>query len=168
VARLGPWPSDGRLRASDADRDRVAGELTRHCAEGRLTPEELSDRLDVVLRARTLSELRAVTRDLPQPARPAAEARRRWRRTILLGGALSATVLAALGAGFVVLLSEDPLAAVLAAVVLFAIVVAVVAALGSLLVALAPFVAIVLAVRWVGHRLGEALEAGPTRRQLGA
>jgi hypothetical protein len=62
------WYSDRgwtRLRASDADRDRVAAQLKEHCAVGRLTIDELSDRLDQTFAARTLGELNLITQDLP-------------------------------------------------------------------------------------------------------
>ena len=60
-------PSGGRLRASDADRERVAAVLRQHCSAGRLTFEELSDRLDQVYEARTLDQLFSLTNDLPDP-----------------------------------------------------------------------------------------------------
>lgn len=53
------------IRASDADRERVARFLNRHFAEGRLTADELSERLDSALAGRTLPELERLTRDLP-------------------------------------------------------------------------------------------------------
>ena len=59
--------SEGRLRASDADRDRVAAVLRQHCSAGRLTFEELSDRLGQVYEARTLDQLFALTNDMPDP-----------------------------------------------------------------------------------------------------
>jgi hypothetical protein len=58
---------DGGLRASDADRDRVAAVLRQHCSAGRLTFEELSERLGQVYGARTLDQLFALTNDLPDP-----------------------------------------------------------------------------------------------------
>jgi hypothetical protein len=58
---------DGGLRASDADRDRVAAVLRQHCSAGRLTFEELSDRLGRVYEARTLDQLFALTNDMPDP-----------------------------------------------------------------------------------------------------
>ncbi len=64
------------LRASDADRERTATLLREHTGDGRLTPEELSDRLDAAYAARTVAELDALTSDLPAtpapPARPRA------------------------------------------------------------------------------------------------
>src|SRR6201999_1782819 len=54
-----------RIRASDEDRDRVAGLLQEHHAEGRLTAEEFSERMDAALHARTLGELDELLADLP-------------------------------------------------------------------------------------------------------
>lgn len=54
------------MRASDADRDRVAAALREHCAQGRISMEELNERLDSVYRARTFGELDKVTGDLPE------------------------------------------------------------------------------------------------------
>ena len=58
------------LRVSDAQRERVAVALREHCAEGRLTLEELSERLDEAYRARTAGELEAAVRELPAEAAP--------------------------------------------------------------------------------------------------
>jgi hypothetical protein len=55
------------LRASDADRERVAERLRDALAEGRLDMDEFQERLDVVYRAKTYGELEPVTRDLPAP-----------------------------------------------------------------------------------------------------
>lgn len=54
------------IRASDADRDRVADMLREHCAQGRITLDELQERLEVTYAARTIGALRAVTADLPE------------------------------------------------------------------------------------------------------
>lgn len=56
------------MRASDADRDAVAARLREALAEGRLDAEEHSERLDIVLGAKTMGELVPVTHDLPEPA----------------------------------------------------------------------------------------------------
>lgn len=53
------------MRASDADRDRVADQLREALAEGRLTPEEHAERLDAVYQARTYAELAPIVHDLP-------------------------------------------------------------------------------------------------------
>jgi len=59
---------DDRMRASDADREAVAAKLRDHYAEGRLTQEELDERVSVALTAKTFGELRTLTTDLPGPA----------------------------------------------------------------------------------------------------
>jgi hypothetical protein len=56
-----------RLRASDADRERVAGLLRDAYAEGRLSPVEHEERLAEVYRATTYGELVPVLHDLPVP-----------------------------------------------------------------------------------------------------
>ncbi|UKY55389.1 DUF1707 domain-containing protein [Streptomyces inhibens] len=57
--------AEADLRASDADRDRVAEILREALAEGRLDPEEHAERIDTVYRAKTMGELEPVVRDLP-------------------------------------------------------------------------------------------------------
>jgi hypothetical protein len=59
---------DDRFRASDADRDRVAALLRDHFAAGRLTSEELDERLTTALNAQTFGDLRRVLAGLPGPA----------------------------------------------------------------------------------------------------
>jgi hypothetical protein len=54
------------IRASDADRDRVAAALREHSVEGRITMEELNERLEATYSSRTLGELQTVTSDLPE------------------------------------------------------------------------------------------------------
>ncbi|GGQ02511.1 DUF1707 domain-containing protein [Streptomyces mutabilis] len=53
------------LRASDADRERVAEVLREALAEGRLDMAEFEERLDATYSARTYGELAPITRDLP-------------------------------------------------------------------------------------------------------
>ena len=73
-------PDRANLRASDADRERVADILREAAGDGRLSMEELDERLDAVYAAKTYAELEPITRDLPQtgttpvPAPPAAPA----------------------------------------------------------------------------------------------
>jgi Domain of unknown function (DUF1707) len=56
---------DPNVRASDADRDKVASLLREHHAQGRLTPEEFDDRLDRAFGAKTVGELDRLLADLP-------------------------------------------------------------------------------------------------------
>jgi Domain of unknown function (DUF1707) len=58
---------DEHIRASDADRDRVTARLQEHFAAGRLTRDELDERVATVLHAKTFGELRPVLADLPEP-----------------------------------------------------------------------------------------------------
>ncbi len=53
------------LRASHEDRDRVVELLRVAAGDGRLTAEELDERLEAALTARTYGELTELTRDLP-------------------------------------------------------------------------------------------------------
>jgi Domain of unknown function (DUF1707) len=75
-----PEPTDvgpiagGHLRASDADRDRVASVLSAAYAEGRLSKEEHDERLEQLLQAKTFDDLIPLTSDLvavtpPTPGR---------------------------------------------------------------------------------------------------
>jgi hypothetical protein len=84
------------LRVSDADRERVAERLRDAAGEGRLTVEELDERLEQAYGARTGSDLAPLTADLPQPA-PGADApahrhaggkRRRWMVAVMGGSNL--------------------------------------------------------------------------------
>ena len=59
-----PGPSSG-LRASDAERERVAEQLPRHHLDGRLDTDELQERLERCYAARTADELSALLADLP-------------------------------------------------------------------------------------------------------
>src|SRR5690606_30655900 len=83
-AFLGPRRMDevepARLRASDADRERVIAILTDAAGDGRLTLEEHTERMERAYAARPLGELAELTADLVRPekrpfppdARPAA------------------------------------------------------------------------------------------------
>ncbi|MGW6737185.1 DUF1707 SHOCT-like domain-containing protein [Streptomyces sp. NPDC055013] len=53
------------LRASDADRDRAVDVLNAAAGDGRLTMEELDERVTAALFARTVGELAELTVDLP-------------------------------------------------------------------------------------------------------
>jgi hypothetical protein len=85
------------LRASDEQRERTAGQLREHFATGRLTQEELDERLHAAYSARTERELRDLVADLPglpmtphQRKAELAERRRHLQRRLLqeAGGGL--------------------------------------------------------------------------------
>ncbi|GGW88705.1 DUF1707 SHOCT-like domain-containing protein [Streptomyces lomondensis] len=58
-------PAVSEFRASDAERDRIADLLHDALAEGRLTADEHAERVEGVLRAKTVGELEVFIRDLP-------------------------------------------------------------------------------------------------------
>jgi hypothetical protein len=74
----------GRLRASDADRDKVIEELKAAFTQGRLAKDELESRAGQAFTARTYAELAAATDGIPAkpiapvPARPALAGARAW------------------------------------------------------------------------------------------
>ena len=87
--------TNSRLRASDADRDRAASVLNEALAQGRLTAEEHSERLDAVYAAKTHADIVPVIDDLPGTSAVAvpsgsagqvAPAARGRRMTAIFGG----------------------------------------------------------------------------------
>jgi uncharacterized RDD family membrane protein YckC len=72
------------LRASDRDRDEVVERLREAATEGRLTANELDERLACAFSAATYGELDTLTDDLPVPAPPPPSSRLAragwWRR----------------------------------------------------------------------------------------
>lgn len=67
---------EGGVRASDADREHVVELLREHYGAGRLSEDELSERLEAVYGVRTMSELGALTADLPSRPEPGGGRRR--------------------------------------------------------------------------------------------
>jgi hypothetical protein len=57
--------SGHEMRAGHAEREAVAAELREHYASGRLTLDELNDRLDKTFAAKTRGDLDELMRDLP-------------------------------------------------------------------------------------------------------
>jgi hypothetical protein len=96
---------DEHLRIGDQEREQAATALGEHYAQGRLTTEEHSERLDRIWAAKTRSELAPIFRDLPGPgtpprparvtARPAPRRRRRFPLplVVLLAVLVAITVL---------------------------------------------------------------------------
>jgi hypothetical protein len=80
------------LRVSDAEREHVVQRLRHAAGEGRLTVEELAERIDTAYEAQTVPELTVLTADLPEPAPGAAVAPAgakppaRWLFSIMGGG----------------------------------------------------------------------------------
>jgi Domain of unknown function (DUF1707)/Cell wall-active antibiotics response 4TMS YvqF len=76
-----PVPADPRqLRAADTDRDQTAELLRRAAAEGRITFEELDERIARAYAAKTFADLETLTSDLPGPGvRAPAPAAQRYQ-----------------------------------------------------------------------------------------
>lgn len=62
-------PERGDLRVSDADRDAVVEALRGHAQAGRLSSDELEERVGLALAAKTRDDLSALQRDLPGQAK---------------------------------------------------------------------------------------------------
>ena len=60
------------VRVGDADREAVAAQLRDHYADGRLTLDELNERLDQTFGAKTKADLTTVMQDLPYTQRTTA------------------------------------------------------------------------------------------------
>jgi hypothetical protein len=110
---------DGRLRASDADREQVVQRLHGAATEGRLSAEELDERVHRALTALTYGELDGVVGDLPhaRPQRlPGQRGERRPARRRTVGG----WALAAVRANPLLLFVMIPLVATAGAMLLAA------------------------------------------------
>ena len=70
-------PADHSLmRVSDSDREQAAEVLREAAGHGRITMDELDERLELAYAAKTYGDLAAVTRDLPQQGRAPVMAQR--------------------------------------------------------------------------------------------
>ena len=98
------------LRIGDSDREAAAALLREHYAQGRLTFEEFTQRLDATFAATTQGQLGRITRDLPHVGLPAAarplaaagpgrERSRQYRSAPPRGARLLPVILAVLAAG---------------------------------------------------------------------
>lgn len=91
-----PFDATGRppQRASDADRERVAGQLQQAHAAGMLTLEETDERLAATWAARYTDELGPLVADLPVPHERPVAANAGQLRTVLSTSAAGRAVLA--------------------------------------------------------------------------
>ena len=62
---------DYDLRIGDAERDATMAQLREHFVAGRLTLDELTERLDLALAAKTQGHIEGLMADLPRPPRAA-------------------------------------------------------------------------------------------------
>jgi hypothetical protein len=89
------------MRTSQADRDRVVDRLRTHAAEGRLEVEELEQRIEAALSARTHGDLAEVESDLPRLHSPRARRRRNpFRHEFVAISVLLLFIWAATGMGY--------------------------------------------------------------------
>ena len=72
--------SGNEMRVGDAEREAAAAELREHYANGRLTLEELNERVDKAFAAKTRGDLNALMTDLPS-ARPGGSGPAGWTGT---------------------------------------------------------------------------------------
>jgi hypothetical protein len=92
-------PDPSQLRVADADREQAVDELREHALAGRLTSEELEDRIGDAYRATTRADLDAIRADLPVSstsiARDLRKRKSRLRRRLLqeTGGGLGLSAL---------------------------------------------------------------------------
>jgi hypothetical protein len=61
---------DYDVRIGDAERDATMAQLREHFAAGRLTLDELTERIDSALTAKTQRQIDGLMADLPRPPRP--------------------------------------------------------------------------------------------------
>ena len=89
-------------RASDRERDSVVSDLRVHGGEGRLSVEELDQRIAAALAAPTRAELAKLVADLPQRPRPVTDRRdfQEHLRSYLMVMALLVAIWALTGAGY--------------------------------------------------------------------
>lgn len=60
-------------RGSDDERERIVRDLTKHCGDGRLTLDELEERVAEVYAATTVAEIQHALRELPRSPVPAVK-----------------------------------------------------------------------------------------------
>jgi hypothetical protein len=99
--------STGRVRASDAEREKISAILQHAMSEGRLTFSEGEERIGTVYKATYRDELPRLTADLPPPdsAPSGAASPRRDHRDVLIVGLVALAAMAVI-AGWV--LSRSP------------------------------------------------------------
>jgi hypothetical protein len=96
-------PGRRDVRASDAERDAAVERLRTHTQAGRLTAEELDQRVEQALHATTRADLDALEGDLPAaPARvrPRPQGRDRGPSKLIPIAVLLVAIWAATGAGY--------------------------------------------------------------------
>jgi hypothetical protein len=154
------------MRTSDAERQRVADFLRDACGEGRLTPEELEDRLDRLFSGGTVGAIAVLVHDLPgggaviprygraAQRRPAPVPARRPRTSPAVPIGAMLLFVGVVGLVFAAL---PPLIAVLFGAIALSLVVAA----GVIAVALAPVGLALFGIAWLVHRVLHGAYRGP-------
>jgi uncharacterized protein DUF1707 len=150
------------MRTSDAERQHVSEFLRDACADGRLTPEELEDRLDALFASRTVGDLAALVRDLPGGASviPGRRIRATTRRPAppplpvrrargLPAAAPVGALLLVVAVGGLAFAALPPLIAIVFAAVALSIAIAV----GVIAIALAPVGLALFGIAWLLNRI---------------
>jgi hypothetical protein len=148
------------MRTSDAERQRVAEFLRDACGDGRLSPEELEERLDLLFAGSTVEDIAVLVRDLPGggaviprfgrsasprvAAAPVPIRRRPTSPTVSMGATLLVV-----GVVWLALAALPPLLGVL----LGAIVLSIAIAIGVFAVAMAPVGLALFGLAWLIQRV---------------
>src|SRR3954471_10402045 len=151
------------MRTSDAERQRVAEFLRDACGEGRLSPEELEERLDQLFAGSTVAGLFVLVRDLPggsaviprlggragvprrvAPAAAVPVRRHKQSSAVPLGFALLVG-----GLAWLAIAALPPLLAIVFAAVVLSIAIAI----GVVAVAMAPVGLALFGIAWIVHRV---------------
>ena len=89
------------IRTSQADRELVVDRLRRHAADGRLEVEELEQRIEAALSAKTHGDLASVESDLPRLEAPRSRRRGHpFRHDFVAISVLLLVIWAATGMGY--------------------------------------------------------------------
>ncbi|HEY0582593.1 MAG TPA: DUF1707 domain-containing protein [Chloroflexota bacterium] len=102
------WPR-ADLRVGDTDRETVVAELQRHFVDGRLTSDELGERVAQALSSRTFGDLAVLLADLPvlsdpQPSPTDLELSEHQTQTGLIAPELLGMLLIGLGIAFMLMM----------------------------------------------------------------
>jgi hypothetical protein len=87
-------------RASDTERESVISDLRAHAGEGRLSVDDLDQRIAAALAATTRAELATLVEDLPRRPRDRTAERREHVRTYVAVMLLLVAIWALTGAGY--------------------------------------------------------------------
>jgi hypothetical protein len=150
------------MRTSDAERHKVADFLRDACGEGRLSTDELEERLDALYRGGTVADIAALVGDLPGggaviprlnraavPRRVAAPVPARRRRRSMSPAVPLGAMLVALGVTWLAVAALPPLIAV----VMGALLVSLAIVVGVFAVVLAPVGIALFAIAWLVQRV---------------